>query len=340
MFKIRLPRFYPVFSWIQIEVTTKCNASCLYCPHYLCRSNWINREVSLKIMEFIEPALPTTDLVYLQGWGEPLLYPDLWKMIDFLKKRGVRVGLTSNGTLITREIARRLVETEVDIIAFSLAGTDKTNDLIRKGTTIDAVKKAAELINEEKEKIGAKVPCVHLAYLLLKSNLNQLKGLPDLLNLEFFQEVVISPLTFPLTPELDDEVCFKEDLSQENTLFLKNLRNGNINKKTSARIDVHLVTRENESSCSEKIDWSMTIGSDGKIYSCVFTMLPVRNKIFYYYHGQKYILLKNDFGVFYDQSLKDIWYNKKYRNFRKRHLKCDFDGLQCRACYKRSIFTI
>jgi len=43
------------------------------------------------------------------------LYPDLWKMIEFLKKRNVRIGLTSNGTLITREIARRLVEAGVDI---------------------------------------------------------------------------------------------------------------------------------------------------------------------------------------------------------------------------------
>ena len=87
MFGIKLPRFYPVFSWIQIEVTTKCNASCVYCPHYLCRSNWIKRDVPFDVMKFIEPALPTTGLVYLQGWGEPLLYPDLWKMIDFLKKK-------------------------------------------------------------------------------------------------------------------------------------------------------------------------------------------------------------------------------------------------------------
>jgi MoaA/NifB/PqqE/SkfB family radical SAM enzyme len=291
-------------------------------------------------MKFIEPALPTTDLVYLQGWGEPLLYPDLWKMIEFLKKRNVRIGLTSNGTLITREIARRLVEAGVDIIAFSLAGTDKTNDLIRKGTTLYAVNQAAEFINEEKQKLDVAIPRVHLAYLLLKSHFNQLKGLPDLLKQGFFQEVVISTLTFSLTLELDEEICFIEDLSSEELSFLEELKNGILSEQLCENMEIHLVSNDDDGVCTEKIDWSMTIGSDGRIYPCVLTMLPVSGQVSYCYHGYQYPLIRSDFGIFSEDTLKDIWYNKKYRKFRKRHAKENFDGLQCKACYKRKIVTI
>ena len=115
MFGIKLPRFYPVFSWIQIEVTTKCNASCVYCPHYLCRSNWIKRDIPFDVMKFIEPALPTTGLVYLQGWGEPLLYPDLWKMIDFLKKRNVLMFGYFLGVYITNPYANKEVGRLLDL---------------------------------------------------------------------------------------------------------------------------------------------------------------------------------------------------------------------------------
>ena len=340
MFRIRLPRFYPVFSWIQIEVTTKCNASCVYCPHYLCRSSWIKRDISFEIMKFIEPALPTTDLVYLQGWGEPLLYPDLWKMIEFLKKRNVRIGLTSNGTLITREIARRLVEAEVDIIAFSLAGTDETNDLIRKGTTLSAVKRGIGLINEEKKKQGTPLPRVHLAYLLLKSHFDQLNGLPSLLNELSLQEVVVSPLTLSLSPELDKEVCFIEELPEHKLIFLKELKGEITAQKLCERMVIHLVSKDITELCTEKIEWSMTISSDGHIHSCVLSMVPVKTKLIYYHLHAQCEMIPNEFGHFQDDTLKNIWYNKSYRSFRKRHLKENFGELSCSRCYKRRMVTI
>jgi len=260
-------------------------------------------------------------------------------MTEFLKAKNVRVGLTTNGRLVTKEIARKLVETGVDIVGFSLAGTDETNDLIRKGTTLSAVKDAVSLINEEKKRQKTPLPRVHLAYLLLKSHFDQLNGLPSLLRELSLQEIVVSPLTLSLSPELDKEVCFIEELPEEKLLFLKELKRELTAQKLCENMAIHLVSKNMEGLCTEKIEWSMTISSDGHIHSCVLSMLPLGNQAFYYLQS-RYKMISNNFGHFNDDTLKNIWYNKKYRNFRKHHLREKFEELSCSKCYKSQIVTI
>ena len=42
----------------------------------------------------------------LHGWGEPLLNPHLFKMIEYAESKGVYTNLTTNGTLIGKYIDR------------------------------------------------------------------------------------------------------------------------------------------------------------------------------------------------------------------------------------------
>ena len=62
---------------------------------------------------------------------EPLLRPDFFDILGYAHKTGYTWGMTSNATLITPSVARRLYETGMATISVSIDGLEKTHDLLR-----------------------------------------------------------------------------------------------------------------------------------------------------------------------------------------------------------------
>jgi hypothetical protein len=59
--------FLPTWDWIQLEVTSHCNAACSYCPHTVYRDNWSRQHFPLDLFERLLPVLSRARLLYLQG---------------------------------------------------------------------------------------------------------------------------------------------------------------------------------------------------------------------------------------------------------------------------------
>ena len=141
----------PKLDWVQVEVTTHCNAACIYCPHTLLASHWTNEHMPIELLHKLIPFLRHTDLVYLQGWGEPLLNEDLFEMVRICKCRGKQVGFTTNGMLLTEDTIRTLVDLQLDIVGISLAGTTATtHNRIRRGTDFERIISHLELLRKVK----------------------------------------------------------------------------------------------------------------------------------------------------------------------------------------------
>ena len=194
------------FDWIQVEVTSACNAACIYCPRTVYKDRWLDRHIPLETFKKLAPAFSGTGHVHLQGWGEPFLHPDFFEMVAIAKGAGCRVGTTTNGMLLSRETIERVVESKIDIIAFSLAGTGEENDRIRKGTRLTKVLDAMRALSEEKQRRKVETPAVHVAYMLFQSGIANLKNLPHLLEGCGVSDVVISFLDFIPCEELQTEV--------------------------------------------------------------------------------------------------------------------------------------
>lgn len=118
----------PVVIW---NVGRQCN---LHCVH--CYSDSENRQYTGELTTNEGKAL-IDDLagfgipVLLLSGGEPLMRPDLFELIAHARSRGVRVTLSTNGTLITPEVAARLRALEVSYVGISLDGIGATNDMFR-----------------------------------------------------------------------------------------------------------------------------------------------------------------------------------------------------------------
>ena len=101
--------------YIQIEVTSRCNLSCSACPHGAPGLNLDDQEIPRVIFDrLVESTIRPGQRYHLQGWGEPLLRGDLPELARFIADRGGLPSVTTNGTLITAELADRLIGSGLD----------------------------------------------------------------------------------------------------------------------------------------------------------------------------------------------------------------------------------
>lgn len=89
------------FSKIYVEITNVCNLKCKFCLE-------TNREKRfMQIDEFemvINKIKGYTDLILLHVKGEPLLHPNLKEMLDICDKNGIKVNITTNTTLLFKNV--------------------------------------------------------------------------------------------------------------------------------------------------------------------------------------------------------------------------------------------
>lgn len=79
------------------------------------------------------------DLVYIAGGlGEPTLHKRLEEMITYARVAGVRVGLSTNATLLNPEICQAIFDARPDLILLSLDGaTKEIHEKIRVGSDFE-----------------------------------------------------------------------------------------------------------------------------------------------------------------------------------------------------------
>lgn len=114
------------------EVTKGCNLRCIHCratatelssPLDLPTTNALNL-----IKQVSQYALP---ILVLSG-GEPLFRADLFDLARYATECGLRVALATNGTWVTKEVARKIVDAGVRRVSISLDGSNAaTHDAFR-----------------------------------------------------------------------------------------------------------------------------------------------------------------------------------------------------------------
>ena len=329
-------RSLPALDWIQVGVTSHCNAACVYCPCTVYRNRWQGHHMSLQTFKKILPFCSIKTLLHLQGWGEPFLNPDFFEMIYLAKKQGFRVSTTTNGSLADKNSLARIIDLGVDIIAFSLAGTDSSNDEIRKGTHLEQVLKSIACLNRLKHMRKVLKPEIHIAYMLLRSGLKNIERLPALMQDLDISQVVISTLDFI------PDARFAEASFVSNHQVLSDLQAhlDNIVADGQARgIEIHyqIPAAEQHSLCSENVLKSLVITSDGNVSPCVFTNMPLINtNAVSEAHSTSYLPLR--LGNIHTTSLDQIWWQKRAKTLRRSFAQRQYLP-PCIDCSKRRIVT-
>ncbi|MBC7238013.1 MAG: radical SAM protein [Chloroflexi bacterium] len=149
--------------------------------------------------------------VVLGGYGEPLLWPPFLDGVERLKGLGVKLSISTNGTLLDAERAEALVRLGVDTITVSLDGV--APDIfaeIREGAELQTVLSNLEGLNRAKKTHRSPLPRLDIEFVAMKSNLAELAALPTLARRLTANRVLISHL-LPHTPEMVTETLYRRD---------------------------------------------------------------------------------------------------------------------------------
>ena len=169
----------PLPTELQVEVTGACNLACAMClVSYRPKLGKAEGAMCFHTFKRLVDDLPTLEKVTLQGLGEPLLAPDLFRMLEYAAERGIRMGFNTNGTLLTRPRARRLVELGVDWLHVSVDGaTAETYQSIRHGSDFARVRENVIGLVEEMRAQKAERPHVMLVFVAMRRNIRELPAL-------------------------------------------------------------------------------------------------------------------------------------------------------------------
>src|SRR5437667_2308200 len=131
------------------EITAACNIACVHCLS----SSGRRRPRELNTQQALALVDELADMQVFQihfGGGEPFIYPGIWQVFERCTTRGLVMCVSTNGTLITAERARRLKQFDPLYFQVSLdGGTAQTNDSIRGKGVFDRALRGLELLAAE-----------------------------------------------------------------------------------------------------------------------------------------------------------------------------------------------
>ena len=185
--------FRPLY--VKIKLTWACNLRCTVCNVW--RQSRENR-LTLPVLRSLSRDLAElgTEKVHLSG-GEALLYPALTEAIPLFAEKGMRVNLTTNGTLLTPETAARLVETGIRNVSVSLDGaTPAVHDAIRgKGNWKRTVRGIRNLRRAAKH--ARRKPHIRINTVITRRNYRDIAGLPEIAHHAGADRLTLIPVDDP-----------------------------------------------------------------------------------------------------------------------------------------------
>jgi radical SAM protein with 4Fe4S-binding SPASM domain len=189
------PSPIPSLRYLEFQITDRCNLRCRHC--YI--GEGLHQDLSFpRIKKALKEFEEIQGLRLLLSGGEPLLHPNFWEINGILRDYAFRSVLLSNGTLISREIAKRLQVHEVQI---SLDGMKEGHEAIRGQGTFEKAVSAIHFLQEAKIRVS-------IATMIHRKNLKEFDALASLIHTKNIGEWNI------------DQPCFDGRLKENQDLLV------------------------------------------------------------------------------------------------------------------------
>ena len=177
----------PVVVW---NMTRRCNLKCVHCYAQAKDIEFENELSTEEGKALIDDLASFGSPVILFSGGEPTLRKDLPELAAYARGKGMRAVISTNGTLIDRDMAKKLKEVGLSYVGVSLDGIRETNDKFRglKGA-FDAALRGLHNCQEEGIKVG-------LRFTINKQNVRDIPAIFDLLEEEKIPRICFYHLVY------------------------------------------------------------------------------------------------------------------------------------------------
>lgn len=311
------------FECLQVEITSCCMGRCTYCPHTT-QPGWRSRHMPPEVFAALWPLMLRSSRVHLQGWGEPFLHPHFMEFAKLALRAGCRVSTTTCGLCMNEKLAEELVDSGVDIVAFSLTGTDAVSNAARVNVPFDKVQDAVHTLQRvRKAKQGVHLE-LHLAYLLLASQMQALRGLPELMETWDLHAVVVSTLDYLPTPDLACEAFLPSEREKISTARAILHDIGSQIRQSGRDFYASLPMEHPAPQCRERVHRTLYVSTGGDISPCVYLNVP----------SDPPDPRRTVFGSITNEDPLHIWAKEEYQAFRQA-VHTETPPSACMTCPKR-----
>jgi MoaA/NifB/PqqE/SkfB family radical SAM enzyme len=280
------PKRWPV---VQIEITSRCPSHCRFCPNKTLEPRWISGDLSLATFRNeIAPHLSRFELTYLQGWGEPLLHPQIWQMTRLACSAGSRVGFTTCGTLLDETSIARVLDEGVNILCVSFAGaTPTTHDSLRVGSNFLRLVQNVERLTDQRARTDQRVLKLELFFLMQRANVHELPAMVRLAAALGADELVATNLTYTALPEQEVQRVFARVPAPAHLALVDE------SKHEAKRLGIHLRVYPlemdaNVLECDAQPRDTIFVNHRGEVAPCVYLGMPVRGNIPRLFEGEEH----------------------------------------------------
>ncbi|SET67209.1 Radical SAM superfamily enzyme, MoaA/NifB/PqqE/SkfB family [Natronincola peptidivorans] len=330
---------------VYIEPTAKCNLSCKTCI----RNTWNETmgEMDIEVFDSLIQQLKKFNglqTIMFGGFGEPTHHSRIIYMIKKAKALGVKVEITTNGTLLDEEMIRGLFEGQLDTLWISFDGTDDEKfDEVREGASFTDVLERLKLLKRISNSYDHEIQ-LGIAFVAMKSNVKELANLHRLISRVGAKKALISNV-LPYDRNMLDEMLCTRVVSEGVSYTSHNepeIRVPKFDYNETTKDALHLLYRCNrninpmghtihnqERGCRFIKERCTFIRWDGKVAPC---MGLLHDHVTYLERCDRKIDA-HVLGDITQQALLDIWNSEEYSSFRDSVDTFNFSPCQsCGGC--------
>jgi len=165
---------------VQIEISNRCNLQCPLCPKGRNEITRNNLDMDIGIFKDILSKLSEYDpKIQLWNYGEPFLHHNIHEIIKSIDQTFTNCSISTNGHVMTDELAKLVVESGITEIIFAIDGlTQNTYEQYRRGGSLELVLSNLEKIIEQKRKANSNIT-ITVQFLILKHNFSEISKLGE-----------------------------------------------------------------------------------------------------------------------------------------------------------------
>jgi len=287
------------------------------CPKSFMMDEWSGGDLALedyfKLREYFE----RFKIIWLQGWGEPLLSRDIFEMVRVAYRNDGIVGLTTNAMLLTESVSKKLIENGIKTIAVSVAGArDETHESIRIGTSFNKIIENVECLERLRRSMNARDLRIIFTFLRMKQNIRELPEVVKLASKLNIDEVVGTNLDYIPSRKYYEMKIFSEEEAPRK--YIEIIRESEEKaKELGISIYNYPLEMREVAVCSENPIENIYISHDGTVSPCVYLNVPLRKNIIpRYFKNKEYNIPRTIFGNIKVEKLEGIYNRKEFARFR------------------------
>ncbi len=265
-----------------LEPSSRCNLSCKMCWRSLYGVNRVESDMPYNnFKDIIDKIGDSLIFVVLWNYGEPLLNPDINKMVEYCSRKGIITVLSTNGILLKQKKSLELFNAGLKYLIICVdAGSEDVYQKYRGAVKLSEIQNNISRACRLKRESKSKFPIIELQFIIMKGNEHQVD--------DFYSMAVFLGA---------DMVSLKK--------FSALRRSGSLNEFMPLNSEYIL-------DCYKKawpirknlcpVPWqSLVINSDGSVLPCCSD----------YFSTQK-------FGNIFEEDIRAVWNNNEYVEFRRQ----------------------